>query len=135
MSATPLVDAHVINTPNPWLHAEAARGIEIQLREEMQRLERELTEAKHRIRTLIGERDSAHIKADHKWKLRDEFEALLGTPDVETGVKRVKEAQRGAARYEWVRKMHPANFSKLYKECLLKDLNFDVEVDRMRNKT
>ena len=57
-------------------------------------LERELTEAKHRIRTLIEERDSARIQADHKWRLREEFEALLGTSDMETGVERVKELKR-----------------------------------------
>lgn len=54
-------------------------------------LERELAEAKHRIRTLIEERDSARIQTDHKWKLREELEAALGTSDVETGVQRVNE--------------------------------------------
>lgn len=57
-------------------------------------LERELTESQHRIRTLIEERDSARIRADHKWKLREEFEALLGTDDVATGVDRIKELMK-----------------------------------------
>lgn len=37
MSKTPLVDAYVVGcgTPDPWIHAETARGIEIQLREEI----------------------------------------------------------------------------------------------------
>ena len=55
-----------------------------------ERLERELAEANHRIRRLIEERDSARIQADHKWKLREEFEALLGTSEVEVGVEKVK---------------------------------------------
>lgn len=129
MSDTPRSDAECYSCMDTcsewngeWVPLEVAR-----------QLERELTEAKRRIRTLIEERDSARIQADHKWKLREEFEALLGTADVETGVERLKEAQRGAARYEWVRKMHPANFSKLCKECLLKDVKFDAEVDRRRN--
>jgi hypothetical protein len=101
-----------------WLPLELAR-----------QLERELAQAKHRIRTLIEERDSARIQADHKWKLREEFEALLGTSDVEIGIERVKETQKGAARYEYVRKMHVAKFRKL------NDLNFDAEVDRLRSET
>lgn len=133
MSDTPLTDAHVISNATPYVHAEAARGIEMQLREEIQRLQRELTEAQHRIRTLIQERDSARIQADHKWRLLEEFEALLGTSDVDTGVERVKEAQRGKARYEYVRKLHPFDFRELYKDCLFHDLKFDSEVDRRRN--
>ena len=57
-------------------------------------LERELTESQHRIRTLIEERDSARIQAEHKWKLREEFEALLGTDDVAAGVERIKELMK-----------------------------------------
>lgn len=131
MSDTPRTNAAAqtcMDTANEW-HGEWV-PLEV-----ARQLERELAEANHRIRTLIEERDSARIQADQKWRLREEFEALLGTSDVQIGVERVKEAQRGFARYEWVRKMHPANFSKLYKECLLKDVNFDAEVDRMRSKT
>lgn len=98
-------------------------------------LERELTESKHRIRRLIEERDRARIQADHKWRLREEFEALLGTNDVETGVERVKEAQKGAARYEYVRKLVPVTFRDLWEECVFKNVNFDAEVDRRRNQT
>lgn len=94
-------------------------------------LERELTEAKHRIRTLIEERDSARIRADHKWKLREEFEALLGTDDVATGVERIKEAKRGAARYEVVRKMNAVVFKNLFWRCIEMDLRFDDEVDKL----
>lgn len=94
-------------------------------------LERELTEAQHRIRTLIKERDSARIQADHKWKLREEFEALLGTSDVATGVERINEAKRGAARYEVVRKMNAVVFKNLFWRCIEMDLRFDDEVDRI----
>jgi len=58
---------------------------------EVDRQERELAESKHRIRTLIEQRDGFRIQADHKWRLREEFEALLGTSDVATGVERVKQ--------------------------------------------
>ena len=96
MSQTPLVDRHVVNGPNPWIHAENARGIEIKLREEIAAANRksevvlravryaagveegrdalqEISQMKHRIRRLIEERDSARIQADHKWKLREEL--------------------------------------------------------------
>lgn len=79
MSATPLTDAHVINTPNPWLHAEAARGIEIQLMEEIQRL------------------------------------------------------KEGAARYEYLRKLNPREFTALTLFCITADARFDEEIDRRRN--
>jgi len=39
-------------------------------------------------------------------------------------------AKIGAARYEYLRKIHPSDYSKLYKDCLYQDLNFDAEVDR-----
>ena len=99
-----------------------------------QQLERELTEAQHRIRTLIEERDSARIQADHKWRLREEFEALLGTSDVEIGVERVKEAQRRAARYEYVRKLTIHQYGTLMRDCVTFDLRFDEEVDRRRKE-
>lgn len=97
-------------------------------------LERELTEAQHRIRQLIMERDSARIQADRKWRLREEFEALLGTNDVETGVERVKQAQLGAARYEYLRKLTPREFTALTLFCVTADARFDDEVDRRRKQ-
>lgn len=101
---------------------------------EVDRLERELNEAQHRIRSLIEERDSARIQADHKWRLREEFEVLLGTSDVKTGVERVKEAQKGAARYEYIRKLTLHQYGALMHDCMTWDLNFDAEVDRRRNE-
>jgi len=97
-------------------------------------LERELNEAQHRIRTLIEERDSARIQADHKWELREEFEALLGTSDVATGVERIKEAKRGAARYEVVRKMNAVVFKNLFWRCIEMNLRFDDEVDKLSER-
>jgi len=130
MSDTPRTDSQPHITPSDledaWKHnaplvdADFARQLEL-----------EVTEAKHRIRTLIEERDSARIQADHKWKLREEFEALLGTSDVATGVERIKEAKRGAARYEVVRKMNAVVFKNLFWRCIEMDLRFDDEVDKM----
>ena len=97
-------------------------------------LMRELAEANHRIRTLIEQRDGFRIQADHKWRLREEFEALLGTSDIETGVERVRDAQKGAARYEYVRKLNSRLYAKLITDCMMCDLNFDAEVDRRRNE-
>jgi len=94
-------------------------------------LERELTEAQHRIRTLIEERDTARLQADQKWKLREEFEALLGTDSVAIGVDRIKQEKLGAARYEVVRKMNPTDFALLYQRCLHMNLRFDDEVDKI----
>lgn len=131
MSDTPRTDAAEYkqtdsNPPEPlgMVDVEFAR-----------QLERELNEAQHRIRTLIEERDRARIQADHKWKLREEFEALLGTNDVETGVERVKEAQRGAARYEYLRKLNPREFAMLNLFRVTADVHFDAEVDRRRIQT
>jgi len=95
-------------------------------------LELELTEAQHRIRTLIEERDSARAQADHKWRLREELESLLGTSDVEIGVERVKEAQKGATRYEYIRKLDPREFAALSLFCITSGIHFDTAVDRRR---
>ena len=97
-------------------------------------LERELNEAKHRIRTLIEERDSALTLAQRKWVLRDQFNAVLGTLDIETGIERVKEAQKGAARYEYVRKLTIHQYGALIRDCMTWDLKFDEEVDRRINE-
>lgn len=109
-------------------------GIVSDFRDLARQLERELKEAKHRIRTLIEQRDGFRIQADHKWRLREEFEALLGTSDVATGVERVREAQKGAARYEYVRKLNSRQYAKLITDCMMCDLNFDAEVDRRRSQ-
>jgi len=54
-------------------------------------LERELNAANHRIQSLIEERDRANRLAEWKWNLRGEFESLLGTDNIEEGIKAVKE--------------------------------------------
>ena len=58
---------------------------------EVKKLERELNAANDRIKSLIEERDRANRLADWKWNLRGEFESLLGTDNIEDGIKAVKE--------------------------------------------
>ena len=99
-----------------------------------EKLERELQEAQARIRLLIAERDSARAIADQNWKLREEFSLLLGTSDVATGVERIKEARRGAARYEVVRKMNAVVFKNLFWRCIEMNLRFDDEVDKLSER-
>ena len=116
MSDTPRTNAEAqtcMDTSSEW-HGEWVRL------DFARQLERELTDAKHRIRSLIEERDSARIQADHKWKLREEFKALLGTSDVAEGVKRVKEMQ---GRQEVIHALMKA----------LRRMIDAVEGDRMKN--
>lgn len=86
MSDTPRTDAvqdELINedTYTLWLEmSQTAR-----------QLERELNAANQRIKSLIEERDTANRLADWKWNLRGEFESLLGTDNIEEGIKAVKE--------------------------------------------
>ena len=63
-------------------------------------LERELNEANNRIKSLIEERDRANRLADWKWNLRGEFESLLGTDNIEKGIKAVKEMKQRIKRLE-----------------------------------
>ena len=128
MSDTPRTDEEILDPEIVHQDSHSEGWVSIDF---ARQLERELTEARHRIRTLIEERDSARIQADHKWKLREEFEALLGTDDVATGVERIKEAKRGAARYEVVRKMNAVVFKNLFWRCIEMDLRFDDEVDKL----
>ena len=128
MSDTPRTDEEILDPEIVHQDSHSEGWVSIDF---ARQLERELTEARHRIRTLIEERDSARIQADHKWKLREEFEALLGTDDVATGVERIKEAKRGAARYEVVRKMNAVVFKNLFWRCIEMNLRFDDEVDKL----
>lgn len=63
-------------------------------------LERELNAANQRIQSLIEERDRANRLAEWKWNLRDEFESLLGTDNIEEGIEAVKELKRRIQRLE-----------------------------------
>ena len=63
-------------------------------------LERELNAANERIKSLIEERDRANRLAEWKWKLRDEFQLLLGTDKIEEGIEAVKELKRRIKRLE-----------------------------------
>lgn len=131
MSDTPTpLQERVSQLCDPYQGEEGANAVRM-LADEVGRIERELNEARHRIRRLIEERDSARIQADHKWKLREEFEALLGTDDVAVGTANVQHMKRNADRYEVVRKMNASQFSELLQRCLFQDLRFDDEVDKL----
>ena len=86
MSETPISDS----TP----HNVADLGMQIR------RLERQLNAANEQIQSLIEERDRANRLAEWKWNLRDEFELLLGTSNIEEGIEAVKELKRGIKRLE-----------------------------------
>lgn len=68
-----------------------ANQTNLTLSEDREELRRQLEEANRRNVTLIQERDSARIQASHNWRLRDEFEALLGTSDVKLGMFKIKQ--------------------------------------------
>ena len=87
MSDTPMTDASEYKQTDSY-PPEPLGMVDVKF---ARQLERELNEANHRIRRLIEERDSARIQADHKWRLREEFEALLGTSDVKLGMFRIKQ--------------------------------------------
>ena len=107
MSDTPRTDDESVTDGNEVsgysqvVDADFARQLErelndanqtnLTLSEDREQLRRQLEEANRRNVTLIEERDSARTQVGHKWRLREEFEALLGTADVETGVERVKQ--------------------------------------------
>ena len=131
MSDTPTpLQERVAQLCDPYQGEEGANAVKM-LADEVGSVERELVDARHRIRRLIEERDSARIQADHKWKLREEFEALLGTDDVAVGTANVQHMKRNADRYEVVRKMNASQFAELLQRCLFQDLRFDDEVDKI----
>ncbi len=74
--------------------------IDQQQEEKIEELERELNAANERIKCLIEERDRANRLADWKWSLRGEFESLLGTDNIEKGIKAVKEMKQRIKRLE-----------------------------------
>ena len=89
---------------------------------EMKRIERELNAANDRIQSLIEERDRANRLAELKWNLRDEFELLLGTSNIEEGIEAVKELKRRIKRLEeFVDQLTNPKFTRddLPKEALL----------------
>ena len=90
VSDTPrTTDRVVFIDGNPWVNAPFARGLEL-----------ELNAANERIKCLIEERDRANRLADWKWNLRGEFESLLGTDNIEKGIKAVKEMKQRIKRLE-----------------------------------
>lgn len=87
-----------LNCPEKWV--EFARQLEGELNAanaEVERLTLKVVELydgaeeqKQRIQSLIEERDRANRLAEWKWNLRGEFESLLGTSDITTGIGIVK---------------------------------------------
>jgi hypothetical protein len=75
--------------------------------------------------------EAGHYDGSGCWKYNVEGECV--TSDFARQLERkLTTAQIGAARYEYLRKLNPREFFDLYSDCLTKDLNFDVEVDRRR---
>jgi hypothetical protein len=68
---------------------------------------------------------------DLKWHIDDDGEKQLREVLSGEGVA-LEEAKLDAARYEYLRKLNPSDFSMLYKDCLYQELSFDDEVDRRR---
>jgi len=110
---------------------QALRTANAGLLEKLADRERELDEANKLNQRLMEEIDSARLQADLNWKMRKEFEEILGTDDVAIGVYIVQHMKRDAARYEVVRKMNATQFAELLQRCLLQDLRFDDEVDKI----
>ena len=60
----------------------------------------EIENNQERIRELIAERDKWQSAAEQNWKLREEFQALLGTDDVAKGAEKVRAWIEYAGRLE-----------------------------------
>ena len=81
-------------------------------------------EQKQRIQSLIEERDRANRLADWKWNLRGEFESLLGTSDITTGIGIVKtliQASKDNVELRKQVKEQKARIKRLAQSCVAKD--------------
>lgn len=66
-------------------------------------LAQKLDAANARIALLISERDTARMRADRNYKLREEFVSLLNTEDIERGVEFVNGIKRRVVELEqWI---------------------------------
>ena len=75
--------------------------------------------------------EAGHYDGSGCWKYNVEGECV--TTDFARELEReLAAAQIAAARYEYLRKLHPSDYSKLCKDCLYQNLNFDDEVDQRR---
>ena len=102
-----------------------------ELRAENERLTRKVAEMykgaeeqKQRIQLLIEERDRANRLAEWKWNLRGEFESLLGTSDITTGIGIVKtmiQASQDNVELRQQVKEHKARIKRLAQSCVAKD--------------
>lgn len=107
MSDTPRTDDRIVvvtmlqsHPKMEMVNAPFARELERELNaanSEVERLTRKVAqmyegaeEQRQRIQSLIEERDRANRLAEWKWNLRGEFESLLGTSDITTGIGIVK---------------------------------------------
>jgi hypothetical protein len=102
-----------------------ANQTNLTLSEDREQLRRQLEEANRRNVTLILERDSARMQADQKWRLREEFEALLGTSNFELGVERVKQLKHALSfvvpKCDWLH--HPKKHQhKITEPCPVEEL-------------
>jgi len=69
---------------------DALKADVVRLTLKVAQLYEEAEEQKQRIQSLIEERDRANRLAEWKWSLRGEFQSLLGTDNIEEGIKAVK---------------------------------------------
>lgn len=68
MSATPLTDAHVISSATPHVHAEAARAIEVKLREEIAMWKHKAQSMESAIDDIIKQHERDIGAAEHRIK-------------------------------------------------------------------
>ena len=90
---------------------------------EVDRLERELASVTKGLLELEEERD----ELDRELQDADRRANSL--------MRELTEAKIGAARYEYVRKLNPRQFSDLVMFCNTPGIRFDAEVDRRRNQS
>ena len=135
MSDTPHTDDRIIViNRNLWVNASFSRQLERELNAANSKVERlnqkvaELYEGaeeqKKRIRQLIAERDKARLQADQRWHLRSEFESLLGTSDITTGIGIVKtliKASKDNVELRQQVKEQKARIKRLAQSCVAKD--------------
>lgn len=80
-------------------------------------LERELAQEKH-----------------HTEAVMRTLRQALGIDDGRDCLEEIGRLKSGAARYEYVRKLNPREFTMLTMFCVTSNVHFDIEVDRRRNE-
>ena len=154
MSDTPRTDA-AANGRNPFgtLIGDNLRNALVPS-DFARQLERELTEStaeNTRLRAaLASSKDPCpycQLPKDEMVKCRSGFpgcaraDDLMGCPElgatleVERLERELNEAKIGSARYEYLRKLNPREFTALTLFCVTADVHFDAEIDRRRSTT